>query len=210
MLFVGYPSTGDTITGASSRLRRHLPNFYPVPHKAAMGDRHPARLNPERPYTELVLVGHSLGGVVLRNALVDAAQEHRNGGDRSVLLEASLRLFSPAHSGFRGAGALGRAKTTPAWKIAEFFLRDAAAYSDLQPGSETLVNLKDRTNALSPDYPALRASIVWANPDEVVMSERFENDIHDSIDRTDHRSVCKPKQHVYEAPWDFTEHGRIQ
>lgn len=210
LLFVTYPSTRDSVAGAAYRLRQRLPDFYPTPHPAAMGNRHPARDNTKEPYSELILVGHSLGGVVLRRALADAAQIHKDDGTSSILLESSLRLFSPAQGGFRPTKGVGALRASPLWKFIEIILRASNSYADLEPGSGALTDLRRRTEALAVDYAALRAATIWANPDEIVADQSYDTDRVDSfVDGKNHRSICKPKRYEYEVPWDFAESGSL-
>jgi alpha-beta hydrolase superfamily lysophospholipase len=70
MLFVGYDSVRDTITGVAARLRRELPRFYPdLPTDLTeIGDAS-LRQTSSEPYRELLLIGHSLGGVVAARPL---------------------------------------------------------------------------------------------------------------------------------------------
>ena len=216
MLFAGYDSKRDTITGAAHRLRKALPRFYPTVDADLLTIGGVAVREPvPEPYRELVLVGHSLGGVVVRRALTQAAErwlaEGKPQAGRPPLLDAQVRFFSPASGGFRAAGRLGMMRAAPMWPAIEMILRRSSAYSDLQPASELLQNLRTRTERLAadPDLAALRAHIAWANPEDVVLSERYETDHpDDSIDRTDHSSVCKPRR-GYEAPWEFVETGLV-
>jgi hypothetical protein len=219
-LFVSYNSTKDTINGVANRIRGHMARFYPAPFAPAMeicGLR--ARDDITTPYEELALVGHSLGGVILRRALCDAAQEwiesdHQKAA-RPALLDATTRLFSPASAGFRPAGWLGLLRETGLWERAiELFLRRSPAYSDLQPGSLVLSEIHRRTVALAkrgdPDLTALRAHILWASPDYVVIDERYDTDhVAQSCDDTSHSSVCKPRNATFVAPWVFVKNGSV-
>lgn len=218
-LFVGYESTKETVTGVANRITREMPRFFPQPLPAAMDiSGAPARQNVTDPYTELVLVGHSLGGVILRRALCDAAQEWLDDGrpdeNRPVLLHATTRLFSSACGGFSPSGRLGLLRSTPVWDRAiDAVLRQSPAYVDLQPGSLVLEQLRSRTIAMAPDkdpqLEALRARILWANPDGVVTTERYATDYVDlSQDGKHHISICKPKKGTYHEPWTFVRTGR--
>jgi pimeloyl-ACP methyl ester carboxylesterase len=169
------------------------------------------------PYDELLLVGHSLGGLVLRRALSDLAQNWIEGQDsdrearRPALLDAKLRLFSPASAGFRSAGWLGLLQASAFWPALNMYLRRSSAYTDLQPKSEVLTNTRQRTERLVSNHrrelTALQASILWANPDDVVLAERYDSDpVDDSADGASHTTVCKPSD-TYETPWPFVEHG---
>jgi len=217
-LFVGYDSARDTIVGVATRVSKHLSRFYPhVPTDLLEVGGVRVRPAGTEPYRELLLVGHSLGGVVLRRALCDLAQswiEHRETDPealRPALLDATLRLFSPASAGFRSAGWLGLLQASAFWSALNMYLRRSSAYTDLQPRSDLLANTRQRTERLVSDHrqelAALRASILWANPDDVVLAERYDTDhVDDSVDGTSHITVCKPSN-AYEMPWPFVEHG---
>lgn len=219
MLFVKYESTRDNINGVANRLRRNLEFFYPQLHAEVREiDGIKPRADVDTPYEELLLVGHSLGGVILRRSLADAAEdwEQRSTDDESAtrpaILDGHVRLFSPAIGGFRAAGILGLLKATLSWSAVEMFVRRASAYTDLQPDSPTLARIRERTERLiQAGHESLRAHIVWANPDNVVLAERYDGDfVDDSWDETNHRSVCKPLQAGFPLPWDFVESGRYE
>jgi pimeloyl-ACP methyl ester carboxylesterase len=220
MLFVGYDSVRDNITGAAARLRRELPRFYPrVPSDLVQIGDAAVRETIDQDYEELLVVGHSLGGVVVRRALCDVAQgwldrlEDDPGEPRPALLDARLRLFSPASAGFRPGGWLALVRGTKVWGPLEMFLRRSSAYSDLQPESPLLADTRRRTEALvaarRAELEALRASIVWANPDDVVLAERYDSDrVDDTIDGTSHGAVCKPRAE-FTAPRTFVESAQL-
>jgi hypothetical protein len=179
----------------------------------------PARDDTVTPYNDLVLVGHSLGAVILRRALCDAAQEWIDKGrpadSKPVLLHATTRLFSPASAGFQPSGWLGLLRATGTWdRAVEIFLRRSPAYSDLQPDSVVLREIHERTLELNPrqdaELSALRAHILWANPDGVVITERYRTDFVDSSwDGCHHIAVCKPRSGEFEVPWRFVEKGLV-
>lgn len=217
LLFVGYASERDNILGVSNRLRQTLPEFYPsLPDELLGPGRGPLVRPPSGKYEELVLAGHSLGGVIVRRLLCDAAEqwlaelEADPNAPRPPILDASVRLFSPASAGFRPGGSLGMLRALPLWTYINVYLRRSTAYTDLQPSSVFLRETKSRTEAVlvgsrASELKALRAEILWANPDEVVLTERYTSDRPDrSADDTTHRSVCKPDD-AYELPWDFVE-----
>lgn len=217
MLFVGYRSTRENITSVADRLRKELPNFYPVPFPPAMTiDGVAAREDVSSPYEELVLVGHSLGGLIIRCALVDAVQQWVNNGkkiaSRPILLSAQTRLFSPASAGFRPAGLLGLAEEIGALQVAQLRLGMSSAYRDLQPGSSLIEETRSRTERLfqATSETSLQASILWANPDNVVKAEWYGTDkFRQSTDWGRlHTDVCKPSTD-YGLPWHFVEQGDI-
>ena len=220
LLFIGYNSTKENIAGVANRIRRNLPRFYPIPFAEVMKICDcPARSDISTPYEELYLVGHSLGGVILRRVLCDVAQEWLDSGgssDKPALLDANARLFSPASAGFEPSGWLGLLRATGFWdRMIEIILRRSPAYTDLQPNSLVLRETRDRTvsliNTHGADLSALRAHIVWANPDGVVITERYGTDYVDSSsDNKGHISICKPRDDEYELPWAFVQTGRFE
>ncbi|MHA7209549.1 alpha/beta fold hydrolase [Arthrobacter sp. MDT1-65] len=216
MLFVGYASTRDNITSVADRLNTELPRFYPRPFPPAMNvGGVAAREDVQLPYEELILVGHSLGGLIIRCALAQAAQDWLYALNRSdepphVILTAQTRLFSPASAGFRPAGFLAVVKGAGVWPAIELFLRMSSAYTDLQPGSSLIADTRRRTERLfeRTKLSALQARTLWANPDEVVLAEIYETDsFRASVDGQSHGTVCKPRS-GYRRPWYFVEKGR--
>lgn len=218
MLFVGYNSERDNITEVADLVRVNLRRFYPVPHQAAMevGGIRP-RDDVESPYQELVVVGHSLGGVIARRAMADAAQERDDSLRAGVtpeapeILGARLVLFSPASAGFRAAGLLGAVRASSFWPALFMYLSRSSAFTDLQPGSVTLETTRRRTEDLvAAGESSLRAKILWAKPDDVVISERYDSDfVANTVPvPKDHSSVCKPNG-SYQVPLRFTSTGRL-
>lgn len=221
LLFIGYDSIKENIAGVANRIRRNLPRFYPSLFADVMKICDcPARSDISTPYEELYLVGHSLGGVILRRVLSDVAQQWLDSGgseiDKPALLDANARLFSPASAGFEPSGWLGLLRATGIWdRMIEIILRRSPAYIDLQSNSVVLREIKDRTLGLigrhGAELSALRAHIVWANPDGVVITERYGTDYVDSSsDGKGHISICKPQNDKYELPWAFVQTGRSE
>ncbi|MFF2486276.1 esterase/lipase family protein [Microbacterium sp. NPDC058062] len=214
LVFVGYRSFVDTIKSTSDRFRRRLAAYYPTPAPLLSQARGVAGgdvgvLN----YEQLILVGHSLGGMVIRRALVDDFRIWRaSGGALSVApvtLGATVRLFSPATAGYRGAGLLSLIRTgasSPA------VLRFSSAFADMQAGSTFLADTREKTEAYGaePLGHGLRARIAWASPENVVETVPYDTDDYDETIRMkrDHIQVCKPVL-GYSTPWDFIENGLV-
>lgn len=219
MLFVGYESLQERPGETAAWIRRRLADFYPrlPPGISVRGDVG-ARTSAVLPYRELVLVGHSLGGLILRLVLLQQARtwllEDRaisSHAPRPPLLDAQLRLFSPASAGFQPAGLL--AMLTCVLSAGTVVLRGAPAFTALRQDSDLLARTRQETEALvgrhSGDLAALRARIMWARPEQVVERDGYETDYEaDSLVPTrGHIAVCKP--HVgYEQPRQFVETGR--
>lgn len=210
MLFVGYKFR-ESIRSVADALVRELPEFYPIPISAAMqGNGIPARDDTSSPYEELILVGHSLGGVIIRCALVKTVEQWPPGTERPTLLDAQTRLFSPATAGFRPTGLLRLAQELGGMGgVVGIRLRMSTQYLDLQPESRLLLETRRQCEKLykKTSAPALKASVLWANPDGVVMDEGYKTDIRDSADGKSHLTVCKPHD-GYRRPWQFVETGK--
>jgi pimeloyl-ACP methyl ester carboxylesterase len=213
MLFVGYASTKENATSVADRLNAELPNFYPRPFAPAMRVGEVDARDEIEPYEELLLVGHSLGGLIIRRALKQAAQQwvfSPAGTPLPAILNAQMRLFSPASAGFRPAGFAGFLKAmTGIWGLAELRLRMSSAYWDLQPSSSLIIDTRRETEDLfaRTGLTALQARILWANPDNIVRAEEYAIDPYrSSAHGRTHVTVCKPDA-TYTRPWQFVETG---
>lgn len=217
MLFVGYESTRESSLATAARLKRYLPRFLPVRPDDLLSCDLPGKFQPARsPYEEVVFVGHSLGGVVLRRAItemVNAWKDSPMTASRQIL-DAHLRLFSPATAGFywtgRGSALLyGLPKAERAILTA---LRHSPSYRELVISTKVLDKLQERTESYASDFPdlsSLRATTVWANPENVVVCERYNTDNASYvIDNKNHVDVCKPLPNFL-GPAQFVQNGRL-
>jgi pimeloyl-ACP methyl ester carboxylesterase len=214
LLFVRYDSARDEIAGVAFELRDRLPDFYPTLRTEYLQPATLGELVSKREYGELVVAGHSLGGVIVRYAFLELAaswiRARRNTPDLQPprLLEAQTRLFSPASAGFRPGGELAMFRSSGAWSAIEMKLRKSTAFTDLDPTSRVIVNTQRRTESLvarEPSLTALSADVVWARPDNVVLAEAYETDNSSTAVKGKlHREVCKPND-AYTVPWVFVE-----
>jgi alpha-beta hydrolase superfamily lysophospholipase len=219
MLFVGYESRKERPSETAAWLRHRLADFYPIlPSEVTRHGEVRARPDGAGPYRELILVGHSLGGFVLRLALLQEARtwlfedrEKDPDAPRPPILDGALRLFSPASAGFKPAGLL--AIITCLFTTSVVVLKGSPAFAALQPESDLLVNTRTKTEALvelhRKDLSALRAHIMWARPEQVVEREGYQTDYEAEslIPIRNHSDVCKPHLE-YEQPWNFVETGK--
>ncbi len=125
-----------------------------------------------------------------------------------------LHLPVDRTTGFRPSGRLGQIKATPLlWLLCRIKLQGSSAFNDLQEGSQILAETRKRTEDLigqhSDEMSALRAHVLWANPENIVVTERYATDYSPcSADGTDRLSVCKPDD-IYQIPWRFVETGHL-
>jgi pimeloyl-ACP methyl ester carboxylesterase len=140
-----------------------------------------------RQYRRVFLVGHSEGGVVIRNAVLKKAKRN------SPLLRCSLFLFAPAIAGYAPAGLLGTLATFPGLgKVVDALLRASPAYQDLND-PDLLKPLRQKTEkeAQDPSKPAFRAQILWGRKDRVVKPDKYEED-EEFFEERSHIEICKP------------------
>ena len=99
------------------------------------------------------------------------------------------------------------------WLLCRIRLHASSAYNDLQESSQILTDTRKRTEEFVSQQPdelrALRAYVLWANPENIVVTERYTTDYSScSADGTNHLSVCKPDD-TYQIPWRFVQTGQL-
>ncbi|RSN26333.1 hypothetical protein DMC63_00360 [Streptomyces sp. WAC 05977] len=222
LYFLGYDSTGLDVRGASEILLRFLRELLPKPPLGLFESTYQDRRITVRPeiseYHELYLIGHSLGGVVIRNAIrlglrdkIRRVPPENIGSDAEALFgartvecylaNAHLRLFAPAIGGSRLSGWLG---------IAEAFGRPTMAWSrskaELEQSSAVLTEIRRETERFAAKMTKLRAftaQIAWAGDDKVVIPLEYEHDdVGKYFPEATHKSICKPSK-KFLLPLDF-------
>lgn len=217
LIFIKYDSVNQQVAAAADRLRAQINDFYPQPFEdMLLFNEKPVREKISNKYEELFLVGHSMGGLVLRRAAVDALDEWKHIGylssKKPAILDGKLRLFSPASAGFDPSGFLGLVQALPLWFYVELFVKQGASYQDLKKDSSVIKETRRRTEKYRKhnQYKHLiAANILWANPENVVKVERYDTDASSrTVNSATHREVCKPKNN-YISPFGFVENGEI-
>ena len=228
VIFYDYPSIGSRIDIAAGNFATFFSSLVP-PRQSAFRlepDDSPAwvprRQTPAHreaaSYDEIVLIGHSEGAVIVRQAVAEVARLILDAGrspsslavHQTALLEAKLRLFAPAIAGAGPAGLKGAALRTPLiGHLASIFLGSSRAYSELQPTSRVLEKLEERTERYwkSKNYPGLKAAIAWGAREDVVELVNYDQD--DPIWREpghNHVSICKPVG-AFDKPLAFADTG---
>jgi len=159
-------------------------------------------------YEELILVGHSEGGFILRRVIVDAVKAQKQNKPVDVL-GAKLRLFAPALLGIQATGRLGMLyRFVIIGGIAKMWLSRGSAYQELKGGSAILDTIKDDTVALANadvngEITALRALIIWGRNENIVQPGEYLCDTrYGVVANQNHVSICKPTD-KYLTPLDF-------
>jgi pimeloyl-ACP methyl ester carboxylesterase len=145
-------------------------------------------------YKKVVLVAHSMGAIICRQALLRANASRDTWGDLVQLV-----LFAPAHLG--ATDIAGFASAVAEVAKAKFIVSVAElkwpVLKELQQESDTLKKLSNRTKKAIVGGKAqyLRAKkVVFGELDKVVIVDEFCSDEpYDVFEGKGHRDVCKPK-----------------
>lgn len=194
LVFFGYDGRYAPVMASALVLAEFLDELMAghVPTNVASG-RRSARQDGEL-YRRLVVVGHSLGAVVARRALLEARRPIR----ADWLTRTHLVLFAPAHRGADVAslvleGLVGFPVAGPglaAWVAYRF-----PPARELAPLSSTLTDLeRESAEAYATGENAVQArAIAFGERDRIVRVENFLNDPRPKIFlERGHSDVCKP------------------
>jgi pimeloyl-ACP methyl ester carboxylesterase len=212
LFFYDYPAEDNFVHLSAVNLRGFLSQIFPLPPAALLevhfrdldwrlhDDPEVITLRHQRPYSRLVLVGHSLGAVVIRRLVADEAltlDSNQVPLSAALLLDAELVLMAPAHLGFQPSGKTALLQLLP---FSASILRSALffrAFSDLQPGCHFLTQLQRETAKMAECFPksqALQPSILWGETENIVTVGRFDSDSPNAMKYArgkDHVTVCK-------------------
>jgi pimeloyl-ACP methyl ester carboxylesterase len=202
LIFYSYDSAGTQIWPNVSSLGTFLRGVFPSPDWRRLGA---SASGPARRYSNLVLVGHSEGAVLVRGAVLERARLYSVGSSATVqegmrddgLLHADLCLFAPALFGALICGWKGVLLKSPVLGgLVECCLNKSPAYKQLQSDSTVLQQIRAETEDLArrfPDLTALRARNLFGRRDTVASICPLPTDIRSEYEAgKDHGSVCKP------------------
>lgn len=235
LYFYSYDSLRGNVAVNASRLAKFVRRVYPEPDfpmaytmSGAMREFIPSPANADkgisRSYGQLVLVGHSLGGVLIRQAIVNECLDFDNqiSGRLSttqqapaLLVSSRLRLFAPAIFGFEPVGATGFLyhfclQNTRLKALIQPILESVPIHQDLEADSARLRRIEERTEELAqrhPDWSSLRAHMLFGIKEKFIYMERYSCDpISEFVEDQDHTSVCKPNA-SYLKPLEFIAYG---
>jgi pimeloyl-ACP methyl ester carboxylesterase len=222
LYFYRYDSFGHHVPELSEQFRGFLQLVFPTPSvnsfELAVLPEIREVLAPGAPieeptlpgsYTSLLLIGHSLGGVVIRQALVDFATTWSiRAEDRpwtEPYLKAGVRLFSPAIRGFQPTGVKGflyhYAASHP---IVGAISESLTSLQELKKDSQRLSDLQGYTERIAKESPwmtALKADLLYASKD-IVYPGRYQCDLPERTEPDhDHESICKPNSKYPDPLW---------
>lgn len=214
LYFLGYRSAALDIRGASEVLLAFLRKLLPTPPRDLFEIIYQDRLlqvrTEVRDYRELYLIGHSLGGVIVRNVIrlglrdkirrvppendeADAGALFGSGTVEYHLANAHLRLFAPAIGGSRLGGWKGVANSLGAPALAW-----SRSKIELEQSSSILADIRRETERFAARLTKLRAftaHIAWAGRDDVVAPLEYDfDDVGAYVAEATHTSICKPNR----------------
>jgi triacylglycerol esterase/lipase EstA (alpha/beta hydrolase family) len=172
-----------------------------------------------RRYKELVLVGHSTGGLIIRSAIleeIDATKERLKARHGSVLddelkklpvLKSAVRLFAPVHLGAICSGKLAVARHLPvSERLTAVLLKSSPLFQNIQPESKLLDRIRENTETLTTKYGwmrSLRADLLFGYDDAIVTIGKYDTDpMLTKLKDHSHTSICKPNA-KYTIPLEF-------
>lgn len=149
-------------------------------------------------YNKIVLVGHSLGGVLVRDIAMSVATE-----GKSWSKKISLMLFAPAHMGANVISLANEAVGFVNWvnPIRAVAHLISPSLKDLKEGSRYLTALLKRARALGRNTTTKARIVVHGSRDRIVVHDAFYLDPPcRPYDRHNHTSCCKPIGGSFENP----------
>jgi pimeloyl-ACP methyl ester carboxylesterase len=176
----------------------------------------PKRRGRQSSYEKVVLCGHSLGCVLIRDALLKAADQNKPWSAKSDMI-----LFAPVHNGasellvlmesffYTGIALLQR----PTNLVIKFLY---PVVEHLRPDSQYLRDLKRRSEGrieMGPKRAAVAKIIVHGEDDRIIeLSARFVADPEPPIfiPGAGHKSVCKPRPRLFEDPYKHVVAGMAE
>jgi pimeloyl-ACP methyl ester carboxylesterase len=217
LFFYAYPSVRHTLKVATEHFENFVDRMLTGPWEAAVDPRTGASFPvdaPNQPYDLLLLVGHSLGGVIVRNAIAKAANRMPSRpATWPLLLGRPPQLFAPAHSGFRHDDLVSLVvglSRIAAFTFVYWRVRHAKAYEELKSHSKPLEHIESETLRARGQYgdcPALYADILWGEDENVVVDVDYEKDrTPDSVPGKNHQTICKPAD-GFNDPVTMVIHG---
>lgn len=204
VLFYGYPGFRSNVIAGAALLCEMLEELHGNPglliQSLGIGNSRPKLTS----YAQITLVGHSLGSLLIRWALVIASKEKGMGWKKA---DPRFVLFAPAHSGNLLETALGELQSSVSWiSMAGAALGILSPFlKELAPGSPVLLGLREEVKQESSgDVNFFARKVVIAELDQVVSNLPFPGDpMPIAMRGKGHIDVCKPEAGAYERPLEI-------
>jgi len=212
LYFYDYGAEKDFVKRSAEGLDKFLGSIFPRPDMTRFGLSEPDRSairDPWLPYNRLILVGHSLGAVVIRECLENRLRP--SSLETPAWTSAcELHLFAAAHSGFKFSGWKGLV-----YRLGPRYITSIPtimrAFDDLQEKSGTLTDLGRRTQDLALKHPQVAALLIYGSEEDVVIPAEFDCDPAPMtwVDKYDHVGICKPDK-GFTDPLDFVTRHELR
>lgn len=192
ILYFGY----DTLSGQVSEHAIELYRFLDCCISPLGNGFMPFELwDQERSYKRIILVAHSLGAILARQAQLFAYDEKKEWVNMTT-----LALFAPAHNGAYILSLLDSIKTSALSTLLLVVKYRFPILRDLDINNSNAIwrTIRDKTEKLLQkeriDFPKAKL-VVFAHGDRVVKNESYLSDaIPQYIKYSNHISVCKPSK----------------
>jgi len=230
LYFWRHRSAWDRIADSARQLGEFIETVFPEPKNDVLKSYHqylnqligvelpPADYGIDRSYKKLLVIGHSQGGVIIREAVWGVFKRWRDTTDSSngikhPLLNSQIRLFAPAILGASLAGPLGFFQDFFLTSgLVNPFLQSMPGYKDLDPTNLYLSKLCDWTGGAAKSHPeiaGLRARVLFGK-ERVVSPGVYEYDTTEDPELDQgHQNVCKPTR-LYTRPLRFARYERSE
>jgi hypothetical protein len=222
LYFYGYRSAKDFVEASADDLGQFLRDVYSqskvwsTPNQANLNVVKFNRESP-LPYSQLVLIGHSLGAVVIRQCIAKVLRKCKLQPEEpppAWLQKCEMRLFAPAHLGFNPLSYKGLLFRLPGWgALLNSFLLFSRSYSDIQKGSTLLQGLKSETETFAqqnPDLKCLHPRLLFGRLKDLVVPGGFACDYPSEFeDGVGHMGICKPTQQFLK-PLEFIAYDLLE
>ncbi|HEX7360318.1 MAG TPA: alpha/beta fold hydrolase [Bryobacteraceae bacterium] len=208
LFFFDYPAHKAFVKDSATELTKFMSRLFPRPTMELFGLTEDLRndiRSPWLPYTRVLLVGHSLGAVVIRECIENQfrlADDMRRG---AWIETAEISLFAPAHIGFKFSGIkelVFHLSPDIITSIPSLY----RAFFDLQEKSNLLRDLRRRTERRAIEHSTLkcfRARALYGSKEDVVIPGEFDCDYTPEwVQGRNHVEICKPDA-VFTHPIQF-------
>lgn len=202
-MFYGYDSVQQQANSSATEFAKFLEVFIPNPADLVNSTLPSAAAQRKKfQYERVLIIAHSLGAFVTRNALL---REYRKRPPPAWLDSIRLLFFAPAHHGAYATAIAVVVLTNMPWFLGKL-LGSAILYripvlQDMEENSAVIRELHKRTSEVIEEYKKRGASVppfiqahyvMWAQHEHVVINAPFfEDPPQDQLDAS-HVDVCKP------------------
>jgi pimeloyl-ACP methyl ester carboxylesterase len=209
LYFFSYSSITKSIDDSADDLERFLKNIYPAPISFLEDMCNRARIRKSEAhveYDQLILVGHSEGGVVIRACIAELGKKLYQNSPASPILQGRVVLFAPALFGFLPTGMVGLiCQFFPVQKLIDIVTTTSVAAAELRDVKtlEQVQNVSEKLWSDFPEFQAFVAHVVFGEQENVVRKQRYIQDRkYMAVRGKNHNDVCKPNSQ-YQEPLPF-------